>query len=89
MTVKNINPLDQIKLNLDACIGKKIKLKANKGRRRIVEAEGVLENTYPKIFVVKLDKTHHIKRMSYTYVDVLTETVELIVDDNKISSAVM
>lgn len=89
MAGKNINPIEQIKLNLDACIGKKVKLKANKGRKKVVEAEGVLENTYPKIFVVKLDQPHHIKRMSYTYADVLTETVELIIDDHKISSAVM
>ncbi len=89
MAVKVVNPLDQIKLNLEACIGKKIKLKANKGRKKVVEAEGVLENTYPKVFVVKLDKSSAIQRMSYTYADILTETVELTVEDNRIGSAIM
>lgn len=84
---ENTNPLDQIKLSLDACIGKKIKLRANKGRKKIVEAEGVLENTYPNIFVIKLDKSNAVKRMSYTYADILTETVELTVDDNRIGTA--
>ncbi len=87
--VTKINPLDQIKLNLEACIGKKIKLKANKGRKKIIEAEGVLENTYPKVFVVKLDKSSAVKRMSYTYADILTETVELTVENNRIGSVSM
>lgn len=78
----NTNPLEQIKLNLDACVGKKIRLKANKGRKKIVEAEGILESTYPNIFVVRLDKSSAVKRISYTYADILTQTVELTVDNN-------
>lgn len=81
------NVLDQIKLDLEACIGKRIKLRANRGRKKVVEAEGVLEKTYPKVFVVRLDKSNSVKRMSYTYADVLTETVELTVDNNKIGVA--
>ena len=64
----------------------KIKLKANKGRKKIVEAEGILENTYPNIFVIKLDKSSAIKRLSYTYADILTETVELTIDNNRIGT---
>ena len=80
----NTNVLEQIKVDLDACIGKRISLRANKGRKKVIEAEGVLESTYPKIFVVKLDKDNAVKRMSYSYADVLTETVELRVDDHRI-----
>ncbi len=83
MAVK-ANVLDQIKSDLDACIGKRIKLRANRGRKKIVEAEGVLEETYPKVFVIKLDASNSVRRLSYTYSDILTETVELTVDDNRI-----
>lgn len=76
-----MNSLQQIKLDLESCIGKRVKLRANRGRKKIVEAEGVIENTYPKIFVVKLDKCHSVERLSYTYADVLTRTVEVTVDD--------
>lgn len=76
------NILEKIKLDLEACIGQRIKLKANRGRKKVIEAEGVLEKTYPKVFVVKLDKTNSVKRMSYTYADILTKTVELTFDDN-------
>ncbi|NLL43546.1 MAG: Veg protein [Firmicutes bacterium] len=76
-----INTLQQIKLDLEASVGKRVKLRANRGRKKIVEAEGVIESTYPKLFVVKLDESHSLERLSYTYADVLTKTVEVMVDD--------
>lgn len=76
-----VNSIQQIKLDLESCVGKRVKLRANRGRKKIVEAEGVIESTYPKIFVVKLDASHSIERLSYTYADVLTRTVEVMVDD--------
>ena len=83
----NNNVLERIKLDLESCVGKRVKLKANRGRKKVVEAEGIIENTYPKLFVVKLDKSNSIKRLSYTYADVLTRTVEVIVDDTVIGAA--
>lgn len=69
--------LADIKNDLDAFVGKRIRLKANRGRKRIVEREGILERTYPHVFVVKLDeKRNTAQRVSYSYTDVLTETVE-------------
>ncbi|HBN94832.1 MAG TPA: Veg protein [Firmicutes bacterium] len=76
-----VNSLQQIRLDLESCVGKRVKLRANRGRKKIVEAEGVIESTYPKIFVVKLDESHSLERLSYTYADVLTRTVEVMVDD--------
>lgn len=76
-----VNSIQQIRLDLESCVGKRVKLRANRGRKKIVEAEGVIENTYPKLFVVKLDESHSIERLSYTYADVLTKTVEVTVDD--------
>lgn len=82
------SPLDLIKRDLDSCIGKHVKLRANRGRRKVVEAEGVLEQTYPKVFVIRLDAdSSPVKRMSYSYADVLTETVELVIDDNRVGAA--
>lgn len=86
MAVKK-NALEQIKQDLESCVGKKVKLRANRGRRKVIEAEGILEKTYPKVFVVKLDKQSAVKRMSYTYADVLTSAVEVTVDDNRIGCA--
>jgi uncharacterized protein Veg len=74
------NVLGEIKTNLDQYIGQRIILKANGGRRKTVERSGVLEETYPAVFIVKLDEEqHNFERVSYSYADILTETVELTV----------
>lgn len=74
------NVLLDIKRSLDAYVGQKILLKANGGRRKIVERTGVLEETYPSVFIVKLDQEQQsCKRVSYSYVDVLTESVEITI----------
>jgi len=80
VAVKN-SALEEIRQNLESSVGKKVKLRANRGRRRVIEAEGIIENTYPKLFIVRLNDGSAVERMSYTYVDVLTETVELTFQD--------
>lgn len=84
--------ISEIKKDLESFVGSKIRLKANRGRNRIVEKEGVLESIYPNIFVVKLNERKVDRRVSYSYADVLTETVELFVygtknEEIKIASA--
>lgn len=70
--------LMDIKKSLDGLVGEKVRVRANKGRKRVVEREGVLEKTYPHIFVVMLnEKRNSPRRVSFSYADVLTETVEL------------
>lgn len=71
--------LSQIRDDLELYVGSRVRIKANKGRRRVVEREGTLERAYPNLFVVKLDEEHHGRRISYTYADILTEIVELTV----------
>lgn len=73
----------EIRKKLEPHIGEKIKLKANRGRRKTFEKEGILENTYPSIFVVRIDEPNYFQRVSFTYADVLTETVELSFREEK------
>lgn len=74
------NSLSEIKQSLDAHVGQKILLRANGGRRKTIERVGVLEETYPSVFIVKLDQEQHaFKRVSYSYADILTESVEVTV----------
>lgn len=78
--------LEDIKKELESHVGEKIRLKANKGRKKVDEKEGILEKTYPHIFVVKIEEEHlsekSERRVSYSYTDVLTETVELILPES-------
>lgn len=71
--------LADIKRDLDGLIGARIRLRANKGRRKVDEREGILERTYPSIFVVRLEEDVSSRRISFSYADVLTEAVQLTV----------
>jgi len=71
--------LVDIKRDLEAYVGERIRLKANKGRKKVVEREGVLEGTYPNIFTVRISEADGVRRVSYSYADLLTEAVELVV----------
>lgn len=74
------NSLSKIKKHVEAFVGRRVKLKANRGRRKTFEKEGILEKTYPNIFVVKIEDEHSTsRRVSYSYSDILTQTVELTV----------
>ncbi|SDE53390.1 Uncharacterized protein Veg [Paenibacillus sp. UNCCL117] len=74
------NSLLEIKRCLEPHVGQKIMLRANGGRRKTVERSGVLEETYPSVFIVKLDQEQQsFKRVSYSYADILTESVEVTV----------
>ncbi len=74
----------EIKQGLEEQIGKRLRLTANGGRRRTISRSGVLAETYPSVFVVELDKDENaFERVSYSYADVLTETVEIKFLDDK------
>lgn len=74
-----------IKRSLDNNLGKRLTLRANGGRRKTIERSGVLAETYPSVFIIELDQDQNsFERVSYSYADVLTETVELtFLDDQK------
>jgi uncharacterized protein Veg len=67
------------------CTGERLRIRANMGRSRIIECEGVLTQAHPQLFIMELErKRGHISRQSYQYVDVLTGMVELtMAEDNE------
>ncbi len=77
-TVRQVEVVSRIRSDLETMMGARMRLRANMGRSKIVEREGVLEQTHPSLFVVKVDeKRDRTARVSYSYVDILTGTVEL------------
>ncbi|WP_020062156.1 biofilm formation stimulator Veg [Bacillus sp. 123MFChir2] len=82
--------LDEIKSALDHHLGQRLMLKANSGRRKTIERSGVLAETYRSVFVVQLDQQEDtFQRVSYSYADVLTETVELTFYDAQDNEAML
>lgn len=70
--------LTSIKQTLEDKIGSRILLVAQTGRKRQTERRGVLTELYPSVFVVDLDpEENSFERVSYSYSDILTRTVEI------------
>jgi uncharacterized protein Veg len=80
------NVLDLIRKDMDSFVGQEVKLKANAGRKKVFEVKGVLEQTYPKVFVVRFRERQVERRVSYTYADLLTETVQLSIGETRIGT---
>lgn len=83
----NRETLIKIKRNVENHLGEKVILKTNKGRKKVKIKEGVLVNTYKSVFTVTIDSGLESERkISFSYSDILTETVEvtLILNNEKI-----
>lgn len=75
---KQAKIVDNIHDTLNDFIGQKIKVRANMGRSKIVENEGVLTQVHPRLFIMEIErKRGRTARQSYQYADVLTGMVEL------------
>lgn len=77
MSAKKV--LNDIKRDLEPFVGDKIRLRANRGRKKVIEKTGVLESTYPNIFVIRLDEKQIERRVSFSYADILTDAVQVTV----------
>lgn len=72
--------IEAIREKLDSHLGEKVTVRASEGRKRVFHREGVLERTYPSIFVVRF-RDEDSRHMSWSYIDVLTDAVELTFDE--------
>lgn len=70
--------LEGLRLAIDQQLGKKVKIKVNRGRHRIDVSEGVLKEAYANVFVVEVDgKEESLRRLSFSYIDVITKDVQM------------
>ena len=80
--------IERVKTLLTENIGKRIKLTAKKGRKRVIVRQGVISATYPSIFIVILDSISEFadtgRTISFSYSDLLTKSIEITVVDSKL-----
>lgn len=74
------NDVNKVRNAVMKQMGKKVKVRINRGRHKIDETEGIISETYPSIFLIKIQETKDmpVRTLSYSYTDVLTKDVELI-----------
>lgn len=74
--------LASIKQQLDDKIGENLTVVAQAGRKKVTRRKGTLKETYPAIFVVDLDQeTNAFERVSYSYADLLTKSIQITFED--------
>jgi uncharacterized protein Veg len=70
--------LVEIRKSVENLIGERVILKTNKGKRKVSVREGILEVAYPCVFTVRINAgMDSERRVSFSYSDILTDTVEL------------
>ena len=66
--------IEKIKNNIDSKLGDNVKIIYNGSRNKTEVYNGVILESYNYVFIVKLDGE---KTMSFSYVDVLTKSIEV------------
>lgn len=75
--------LTEIRRSVESCIGSKVILRTNKGKRKVNVKEGIIEDAFPSVFIVKINAGLDCeRRVSYSYSDILTDTVEVTLMDS-------
>ena len=75
---KQANIVNEIRDELASRLDTRLKVRANMGRSKIIECEGILKQTHPALFILEIDRKRGRKaRQSYQYVDILTGMVEM------------
>lgn len=78
--------LASIKKQLDTKIGANLTVVAQAGRKKVIRRRGTLKETYPAIFVVDLNQDENaFERVSYSYADLLTKSIEITFDEEQAS----
>lgn len=70
----NVNALNEIKQRIAALKGNEINLNVNRGRKKIDNLKGFIENIYPSVFTFLTDEK---ARETFSYFDVLCGLVEI------------
>lgn len=80
-----MNQMEIIKNELQQHLGKKVILKANRGRKKFVTKYGILKEVYPSLFKVDVKNGTETTTATFTYSDVLTKTVKVTILDDDVN----
>ena len=73
--------ITDLKTDIGEMIGQKIVVRGSLGRSKSFEKEATIEKAYPNMFIVKYDDDN--RNATWSYIDVLTRTVELEIFDGE------
>ena len=72
--------LCRVKRSIERSVGERVRLSSNKGKKKAFIREGIIESSYPSIFIVKFENEYETtRRLSFSYTDIVTKAVELVI----------
>ncbi|MGL4605953.1 MAG: Veg family protein [Eubacteriaceae bacterium] len=72
-----------IRREVENYLGRRVKLEAHKSKKKLYQKEGVIENTYPSIFTVRVqEEKRKEQKLSFSYSDLLTQSVKIVLLDD-------
>lgn len=79
---KSLLNLTDIKNRILSIKGKNIDISINRGRKKIDNYFGIIENIYPSVFTVKILNDQQLKNVTCSYSDVLCGDVKIFEKQN-------
>lgn len=73
--MNTVKTLQDIRRDIEHIVGEQVRIRTDKGRKRIVIKEGIVTATYPSLFVVDVGEGSKERMVSFSYADIVTETV--------------
>ena len=70
--------LNDIKTKILSIKGKNVDIFINRGRKKIDNYFGIVENIYPSVFTVKILNDQQLKNVTCSYSDVLCGDVKIV-----------
>lgn len=75
--IKPQKNISDVKRMVKDCSEKRVAVKVNLGRNKIVSFSGVLSGIYPALFTVRPDDKDYLGKTAYSYSDVLCGNVKI------------
>ena len=72
MVRKSQLTIEMVKNKINELVGKDISMRVCRGRKQVKQYKGVIESTFPSVFVVRLTGGGHtMSSLSYSYSDIV------------------
>ena len=76
---KPVLNLEQVKMEILKLKGQDVEMQVNKGRKKVVCYEGVVEDIYNSVFVVRIKNDSYRDKLSCSFSDVLCGDVKIAI----------
>ena len=74
---KKCKSMEEVKNEVNALLGKSVKISVSKGRNKTAKYDGKVLFTYPNLFVLKIENNANIEQMSCSYKEVICGEIKL------------